>query len=58
MIFTTGDSFHSFATECKSESHKKICENKDLYNTLLPFQETKIIESNKYQRSNKEAFII
>ena len=58
MIFTTVDSFHSFATECKSESHKKICENNDLYNTLLPFQDTKIIESNKYQRSNKEPFII
>ena len=39
--------FHSFATENKLQSHKRICENKDFCN-LMPSKDTKILEFNQY----------
>ena len=35
---------YSFATENKNESHKKVCENKDLCNVVMPSKDTKILE--------------
>ena len=49
---------HSFATENKRESHKKLCENKDFYNVIMPSGDTKILEFNQYQKSDKAPFII
>ena len=49
---------HSFATENKLETHKTVCENKDFCNILVPYEETKILEFNQYQKSAKETFII
>ena len=34
---------HSFATENKRESHKKICQNKYFCNVIMPSEETKKI---------------
>ena len=47
--------FHSFATENKHQSHKRVCENKNFCNIIMPLEETKIIE---YQKSDKAPFII
>ena len=33
---------HYFATENKCESHKKVCENKDFCNIVMPSEDTKI----------------
>ena len=33
---------HSFATENKRESHKKVCENKYFHNDIMPSEDTKI----------------
>ena len=33
---------HSFATENKCESHKKVCENKYFHNVIMPSEDTKI----------------
>ena len=49
---------HSFATENKSESHKKVCENKDFCNVLMLSENTKILKFNQYQKSEKASFII
>ena len=49
---------HSFATEKKLELHKKVCENKDFCNILMPSEDTKILEFSQYQKSNKAPFII
>ena len=49
---------HSFATENKSKPHKKLCENKDFCNFIMPSEEAKILEYNQYQRSDKAPFII
>ena len=39
---------HSFATENKCESHKKVCENNDICNIIKPSEDTKISEFNQY----------
>ena len=49
---------HSFATENKCESHKKVCENKDLCNVVMPCEDTKTLEFNQYQKSDKAPFVI
>ena len=36
------NSLQSFAAEKKLESYKKLCENKDFYNAIMPVEDTKI----------------
>ena len=50
--------FHSFATENKCESHKKLCENKDFRKIVMPSEDNKILEFNQYQKSDKAPFVI
>ena len=50
--------FHSFATEKKRESHKIVCENKDFCDTLMPSEETKILELNQCKKFDKAPFVI
>ena len=45
-------------TENKPESHNKECENKDFYNIVMPSEDTKILEFNQHQKSDKTPFII
>ena len=35
------NSLHSFATEKKLESYKKVCENKDFYDVIIAYEELK-----------------
>ena len=37
---------HSFRTKNKLESHKKVSENKDFCNFIMPSEDTKILEFN------------
>ena len=46
--------FHSFATKNKLQLHKRVCENKDFCNIIMP----SILEFNQYQKSDKAPFII
>ena len=48
---------HSFRTK-KIESHKRVCENKDFCNIIMPSEDSKILEFNQYQKSDKAPFII
>ena len=41
----------------KLEVHKKVCENKYFRNVILPYEYTKILEFNQYQKSDKASFI-
>ena len=50
--------FHSFATENKLQSHERVCENKDFCNIIMPSDNTKVLEFNQYQKSDKTPFII
>ena len=53
------NSLHSLATKkTQLGSHKKVCENKDFCNVIIPFEDTKILELNQYQKSDKVPFII
>ena len=47
-----------FRTKNKLERHKKLCENKDFCNILIPSEDTKILEFNQYQKIDKVGFII
>ena len=47
---------HSFATESKRESHKKVCKNKTFCNFVMPSEDTKILKFNQYQKSDKAPF--
>ena len=47
----------SFATKSKLTSHKKVCKNKDFCNVIMPSDNTKILEFNKNQKSEKAPFI-
>ena len=40
------------------ELHKEVCENKDTCNVIMPFEDTKILQFNQYQKSDKVPFII
>ena len=49
---------HSFRTKNKTESHKRVCENKDFCNIIMSSEHTKILEFNRYKKSDKAPFII
>ena len=49
---------HSFRTKNKLESHKRVYENKDFCNVIMPSEDTKILEFNQYQKSDKAPTII
>ena len=49
---------HSFTTEKKRESYKRVYENKYFCNVIMPSENTKILEFNQYQKSNKAQFVI
>ena len=49
---------HSFRTKNKLESHKRLCENEDFYNVIMPSENTKILQFNQYQKSDEAPFII
>ena len=42
------DYLHSFITENKHESHKKVCEKKDFCNIVMLFEDTQVLEFNQY----------
>ena len=47
--------FHLLTTKnhINKESHKKVCENKDFCGVALSFKDTKILEFNQFQKSDK-----
>ena len=49
---------HSFWAKNRLESHKKIPDNNYFYNTVMPFEDTEILEYNQYKKSDKAPFII
>ena len=62
-IYNNGDFYclnclHSFRTKNKFESHKKVYENKDFCNDVMPSEDTKILKFSQYQKSCKTPFII
>ena len=48
---------HSFRKTNRLESHEKVCENKKFCNIVMPSEETKILEFNQFQKSDKVPFI-
>ena len=44
---------HFFIAKNKLESHKKLCENKNFCDVVMPSQDTKVLEFNQYQMFDK-----
>ena len=49
---------HSFKTENKLESHKKVCKNKDFFGIVMSSEKDKILEFNQYMKADKMPYII
>ena len=49
---------YSFRTENKLKSHNKVFKNNDFFNIVVPSNDTKILEFNQYQKSDKAPFIV
>ena len=47
-----------FPNRKKPKLHKEVFEYKDFCNVIMPFEDTKILECNQYQKSDKAPFII
>ena len=49
---------HSFTTKSNLQSHNRVCENKYFCIVIIPSEDTKMLELNQYQKSDKAPFII
>ena len=58
MIFIVCIAFTLLQQKTKNKLHKRVCEKKDFCNIIMPFKNTKILEFNQYQKSDKAPFII
>ena len=47
--FYCSNCFHSFRIKNKLQQHKKVCKSKEFRNIVMPFKDTKRLESNQYQ---------
>ena len=50
--------FHFFRTKNKLGSHRAVSQNKDFSNVVMPPEDTRILEFNQFQKSDKASFII
>ena len=44
---------HFFRAKNKLESHKKLCENKNFCDVVMPSEDTKVLEFNQYRIFDK-----
>ena len=58
MIFIVWNAFIFSQQKKKIESHKIVCENKECCNVIMPSEDTKIVEFDQYQKSDKAPYII
>ena len=57
VIFIVSIAFILLQQKKKRELHKKVCENKDFCNVIMPFEDTKILEFNHHQKSDKSPLL-
>ena len=50
--------FHSLRIKSKLELHKKVCQNKDFCNLIIPSEDNKTLEFNQYQETDKVSIFI
>ena len=57
VIFIVWITFILLEQKKKLQLHKKVGQNKDFCNVIMPFEDTKILEFNQYKKSDKAPFI-
>ena len=61
---TSKDNVDDYCSSClrlfrkKNLNHKKVCENTDFCNVVMPSEDTETLEFNQYRKSDKAPFII
>ena len=58
VIFIVWVTFILSQQKKKLELHMMVCENKDFCSVIMPSKDTKILELNQDQKSDKAPFII
>ena len=59
LVFLVWIAFILFQQQKKIlQSHKRVCQNKEFCNIIMPSENTKILGFNQYQKSDKVPFII
>ena len=58
VIFIVQIVFIPLEQKNRLESHKRVCENKDFFNVIMPSEDTKILKFSQYQKFDKAPFII
>ena len=58
MVFIVWIAFIPSEQKNNLQSHKNVCENKNFFNIVMSSENTKILEFNQYQKSDKARFII
>ena len=53
MVIFVWIAFISLEQRDKLESHRKLCENKHFGNLIMPYEDTKILEFDQYQKSDE-----
>ena len=53
VIFIVWIAFNVSQQKKKLESHKKVCKSEDFCYVIISFEDTKILKSNQYQKSDK-----
>ena len=48
----------SFEMKNELQFHKRLCENKDFCNIIMPSESTNILEFNQHQKSDKAPFVM
>ena len=56
-IFIVWVVFITLKRKNKLESHKKVCENKDFCNVIIPFKGIKMLEICQNQKSDKTSLL-
>ena len=58
MIFIVWIVFIPLVQKTNFNHLKEVCQNKDFCNVIMPSEDTKILEFNQHQKSDKAPFII
>ena len=58
MSFIVPIAFIPLQQKAKLTRKKKLCQKKDFCNVVMPSEDTKILELNQYQKSDKASFIV
>ena len=58
VIFIDWIAFILLEQKTKPQSQRQVCENKNIWNVIIPSENNKILKFYQYQKSDKSPFVI